>query len=157
MLKRLMLLVTVVMATLLAGCAIAPNQSGQFGTVPVEATSFTIYQCSATKETFTHFQPQLGSLQLQPYSATVIDNGAGWVATYPGGKVESPQLYKDLLGKIDGAIDLTTGARYYRIHARDAKAPVFSTSTVSATTGDGEGMTFLQCVLAPDPGESLVK
>ncbi|QVW28677.1 hypothetical protein pEaSNUABM8_00180 [Erwinia phage pEa_SNUABM_8] len=156
MLKRLMLLVTVVMATLLAGCAIAPNQSGQFGTVPVEATSFTIYQCSATKETFTHFQPQLGSLQLQPYSATVIDNGAGWVATYPGGKVESPQLYKDLLGKIDGAIDLTDGARYYRIKGRD-KPPVFSTSTVDATTGNGTGMTFLQCVLAPDPGEPLAK
>ncbi|ANZ48736.1 hypothetical protein BIZ83_gp117 [Erwinia phage vB_EamM_ChrisDB] len=156
MLKRLMLMV-VVMSTLLAGCAIAPNQSGQFGTVPVEATSFTIYQCSATKENFTRFQPQLGSLQLQPYSATVIDNGAGWVATYPDGKVESPQLYKDLLGKIDGAVDLSTGARYYRIHALGARAPVFSTSTVNPNTGDGIGMTFLQCVLAPDSGESLVK
>ena len=150
MLKSLKLLVGVLMITWLAGCAIAPTQNGQFGTVPVDATDITIYQCSATKESFTKYQPELGSLQLMPFVATVIDGGANWVATYPGGKVESPQLYKDLLGKIDGAIDLTTGARYYKIKARDAKAPVYSTSTVNSMTGNGEGMTFLQCTLVPE-------
>lgn len=150
MFNRLKLLVTILMVTWLAGCTLAPTQNGQFGTVPVDATNFTVYQCSATKETFSKFQPQLGSLQLQPYAAMVIDGGSNWVATYPGGKVESPQLYKDLLGKIDGAVDLTTGQRYYKIRAMGAKAPVFSTSTVNPNTGDGEGMTFLQCTLAPN-------
>lgn len=145
MFKRLMLLAVF----LLAGCQLAPTSTGQFGTVPVESQSFVAYQCSATKEAFTHFTPQLGALQLLPFSATVIDTGSNWVATYPGGKVESPQLYKDLLGKIDGAVDLTTGTRYYRIKPRDAKAPVFSTSTVNPMTGDGVGMTFLQCSVFP--------
>lgn len=155
MVKHLLAAFFAVMVVALTGCAIAPSQSGQFGTVPVEATSFTVYQCSATKETFVHYQPQLGSLQLLPFGATVIDTGANWVATYPNGKVETPQLFKDLLGKIDGAVDVTTGTRYYRIKGFNAKAPTFSYSTVSPLTGDGEGMTFLQCTVAPEPGEPL--
>lgn len=157
MFNRLKLLVTILMVTWLAGCALAPTQNGQFGTVPVDATDITIYQCSATKESFTKYQPELGSLQLMPFAATVIDGGANWVATYPGGKVTSPQLYKDLLGKIDGAVDLTTGQRFYKIRALGAKAPIFSTSTVDPLTGTGNGMTFLQCTLAPEPGEILTK
>lgn len=143
-------LVAALLAVLLSGCAMAPNASGQFGTVPVEtASTFAVYQCSATKESFSHFQPQLGKLQLLPFAATVVDNGSTWAATFPGGKIESPQLYKDLLGKIDGAVDMTTGIRYYRIRGLNAKAPTFSFSTVNPVSGDGEGMTFLQCTEAP--------
>jgi len=145
-------LFAVLASALLAGCAMAPNQAGQFGTVPVEtAETFAVYQCSATQETFAHFQPQLGKLQLLPFAATVIDNGSTWVATFPGGKVESPQLYKDLLGKIDGAVDVTTGIRYYRIRGVNAKAPTYSYSSVDGRTGEGTGMTFLQCTPTPTP------
>ncbi|ANZ49246.1 hypothetical protein HUXLEY_164 [Erwinia phage vB_EamM_Huxley] len=146
--KLQMLFVALIM--LAAGCAMAPNTTDQFGTIPVAATEFTVYQCSAAKETFVKYQPQLGKLELMPFSVTVVDNGATWHASYPGGDVQTPQLYKDLLGKIDGSVDLFTGTRYYRLHGSQGKNATYSYSTVDPTTGNGEGMTFLQCATSPD-------
>ncbi|QVW56303.1 hypothetical protein pEaSNUABM6_00167 [Erwinia phage pEa_SNUABM_6] len=136
---------------LLSGCALAPNTTGQFGTIPVAATDFTVYQCSAAKETFVKYQPQIGKLELLPFSATVVDNGATWHASYPGGGIQSPQLYKDLLGKIDGSIELLTGTRYYRLHGSQGKNATYSYSNVDPATGNGEGMTFFQCVTEGQP------
>ncbi|QQO90649.1 hypothetical protein pEaSNUABM42_00165 [Erwinia phage pEa_SNUABM_42] len=147
--KLQMLFVALIM--LVAGCAMAPNPTGQFGTIPVAATEFTVYQCSAAKETFVKYQPQIGKLELMPFSVTVVDNGATWHASYPSGDVQSPQLFKDLLGKIDGSVDPLTGTRYYRLHGSQGKNATYSYSTVDPSTGNGEGMTFFQCVTEGQP------
>lgn len=139
----------------LSGCALSPTPSGAFGTVPATSTSLTIYQCSAAKETFVHFQPQLGQVELLPFSTTVIDGGSNWIATYPDGKVQTPPLYKDLLGKIDGAVDMTTGTRYYKVKGLNAAlTPTYSYSSVDPLTGTGSGMTFFRCELAPTPEDT---
>lgn len=150
MFKKICMAGLMMMALILSGCALQSSTAGQFGTVPVEAKAFTVYQCTAAKESFVHYQPQVGKLQLMPFSATVTDNGATWHASYPEGSVQSPQLFKDLLGKIDGSVD-ATGERYYRIHLLPSKAPSYSYSTVDPLTGDGEGMTFFNCGVTPEP------
>ena len=155
MLKKMCMAGLMLMAFVLSGCALQSSPTGQFGTVPVAAKDFTVYQCTAAKETFVHYQPQIGKLQLLPFSASITENGATWHASYPGGDIQSPQMYKDLLGKIDGSVD-ANGVRYYRVHLLPNKAPTFSYSTVNPITGDGEGMTFFQCSVAPEQESTAI-
>ncbi|AWN08856.1 hypothetical protein MLDJOKPK_00284 [Salmonella phage SPAsTU] len=133
--------------SLLTGCAMAPDSKGQFSTVPVTNHDMVIYTCTGANETFSDFRPELSNLQLLPRAVTVIDVGANWVATWKGNKLESPQLYKDLLGKVDGNIDPITGQRFYRLNAVLSGSPTFSYSTVNPTTGSGKGMTFFRCTI----------
>jgi len=125
---------------MLGGCALS-TVNGQFSTVPVPATDFQTYTCTGAQETFVAWKPDLTQVKLYPVAVTVIDNGSNWVATFDGGKVESPQLYKDLLGKIDGNVDLLTGTRYYRLNTTP---PTYSYSNVDAS-GNGTGATFFRC------------
>ncbi|QXO09603.1 hypothetical protein pEaSNUABM11_00179 [Erwinia phage pEa_SNUABM_11] len=124
----------------LGGCALT-NVNGAFTAVPVPAGDIQTYTCTGAQETFVNWQPQLASTKLYPVAVTVIDNGSNWVATFDGGKIESPQLYKDLLGKIDGSVDLLQGTRYYRLKTTP---PTYSYSTVDAS-GNGTGATFFRC------------
>ncbi|ANZ49525.1 hypothetical protein WELLINGTON_172 [Erwinia phage Wellington] len=127
-------------AMLLGGCALTTT-NGQFSTAPVAPTDFVTYTCTGAQETFVNWRPDVAQVKLYPVAVTVIDNGSNWVATFPGGKVESPQLYKDLLGKVDGSVDLLQGTRYYRLNTTP---PTYSYSTVDMS-GNGSGATFFRC------------
>ncbi len=155
MLKRFLLVITA--AFLLASCALQPTANGQFSTVPVESHDMVIYTCMGVEQDFTNYKPVVSSTNLMLGSVTVIDTGANWVATWPNGKIESPQLYKDLLGKVNGNIDPITGQRYYRVNGLLSKTPTFAYSTLEYKTGDGKGITFFHCKegVAPDTGTML--
>jgi hypothetical protein len=125
---------------MLGGCALT-TVNGAFTAVPVPAGDLQTYTCTGAQETFEGWAPSLAQTKLYPVAVTVIDNGSNWVATFDGGKIESPQLYKDLLGKIDGNVDLLTGTRYYRLNTTP---PTFSYSNVDVN-GNGTGATFFRC------------
>ncbi|QVW55318.1 hypothetical protein pEaSNUABM29_00278 [Erwinia phage pEa_SNUABM_29] len=135
--------------SLLSGCAMAPDDQGQFSTVPVTNHDMVIYTCTGANESFSDYRPVLNNLQLLPRAVTIMDVGANWVATWEGGKLESPQLYKDMLGKIDGNINTQSGQRFYRINGVLTATPTFSYSDVNPLTGTGKGMTFFRCTQGP--------
>ena len=130
----------------LAGCAMVQSPDGQFSTEPVPLMEPQVFQCSVAKETFKGFKPELGNLELMFYRARVTDHGAYWEADVDGKQVTSPQLFKDMLGKLDGSLDPNTGARFYRLHFTNTNPPYYSFSTVNPKTGDGTGMTLFRCM-----------
>ncbi|ECE0087253.1 hypothetical protein SI71_16660 [Salmonella enterica subsp. enterica] len=54
-------------------------------------------------------------------------------------------MFKDVVGKIDGNVNTTTGERYYRINKTANDSPTYSFSDVNPHTGEGKGMTFFRC------------
>ncbi|ECF2860915.1 hypothetical protein E2G70_11045 [Salmonella enterica subsp. enterica serovar Agona] len=155
MLKRILVVVAFVMT--LASCAIQPNAEGQFSTVPVDQHDMVIYTCTGASQEFVDFKPVPSSLKLMPLSVLVMDTGANWVASWNEGKIESPQLYKDLLGKVDGNLNVVTGERYYRVNGLLSKTPTFAYSSINYKTGEGKGVTFFRCHEGsiPDTGTML--
>lgn len=139
MLKHMIVVLALVFG--LTGCALTQSPTGQFNTVPAAQKDLSVYTCYGASEKFANFQPQVSNLQLWPITVQVFDVGSSWAATYEGGKLESPQLYNDLIGKVDGAIDTKAGTRYYRVNG---VSPTFSYSSVDAD-GNGSGVTFFRC------------
>lgn len=131
--------------SLLTGCALNASSTEQFSNEPVPNRDMVIYTCTGAQEEFENHRPMLNNLQLMSRSVTVVDIGTNWVATWDGGKLESPVLYKDVLGKVDGNVNLDTGERFYRINNVMNDNPTFSYSNVNQTTGSGNGMTFFRC------------
>ncbi|ANZ48187.1 hypothetical protein ASESINO_174 [Erwinia phage vB_EamM_Asesino] len=134
---------------MLSGCAMKANDNGQFSTVPVTNHDMVIYTCTGVETQFVDYRPVVTSIAVMPRAVTVMDVGANWVATWEGGKLEAPQLYKDLLGKIDGNIDTVSGKRFYRTNGLLTGSPSFDYSTVNPLTGNGSGMTFFRCTVGP--------
>lgn len=131
--------------SLLTGCVQSPSNIGQFSSTPVKNHDLVIYTCTGTQEKFIDYRPVLDNLQKMPRSVTVLDVGASWVATWDGGKLESPKMFKDVIGKIDGNVNTATGERYYRINKTVNDGPTYSFSDVNPHTGEGKGMTFFRC------------
>lgn len=79
----------------------------------------------------------------QPTNDAAISNSNGrgckLVATWDGGKLESPMMFKDVVGKIDGNVNTTTGERYYRINKTANDSPTYSFSDVNPHTGKVKG------------------
>ncbi|MCU6316431.1 hypothetical protein KWH52_17080, partial [Proteus mirabilis] len=143
MLKRVLVVVAFVMT--LAISSIQPNAAGLISTAFADQHNMVIYTCNGASHELVDFNSVPSSLKLMPLSVLVMDTGANWVASWNEGKIESPQLYKDLLGKVDGNLNVVTGERYYRVNGLLSKTPTFAYSTVNYKTGEGKGVTFFRC------------
>ena len=133
-------LVALLFSLLVSGCSLSTVAQGVFNGDPVAKKEPVTYTCIGATEYFVGFKPNIEQLQIWPFNVTVDDEGASWTATYPNGKLVSPQLYRGDQPRLVGGVD-DTGHRWYRI---DSPRLVFSHSQLN-DVGTGEGMTFFHC------------
>lgn len=125
---------------LVAGCSLSTVVEGVFDGDAVAKKAPVTYTCIGATEYFVGFKPNIEQLQIWPFNVTVVDEGATWTATYPNGKLVSPQLYRGTNARLVGGVD-EAGDRWYRV---DSPRLVFSHSQLN-DVGTGEGMTFFHC------------
>lgn len=133
-------LVALLFSLLVSGCSLSTVAQGVFNGDAVAKKEPVTYTCIGATEYFVGFKPNIEQLQIWPFNVTVVDEGASWTATYPNGKLVSPQLYRGDQPRLVGGVD-DTGHRWYRI---DSPRLVFSHSQLN-DVGTGEGMTFFHC------------
>lgn len=125
---------------LVSGCSLSTVAQGVFSGEPVAKKEPVTYTCIGATETFEGFKPQMEQMQIWPFNVTVVDEGSNWQATFPNGRLESPQLYYGDSARVVGGSD-PDGHRWYRI---DSPRLMFTHSKLSSS-GDGEGVTFFHC------------
>ena len=133
-------LFAVLFCLVVTACTITDITNTMFDGKAVPKKEPVSYTCIGATEYFEGFKPQMEQMQIWPFNVTVVDEGSNWQATFPNGRLESPQLYYGDSARVVGGSD-PDGHRWYRI---DSPRLMFTHSKLSSS-GDGEGVTFFHC------------
>ena len=133
-------LFTVLFCLVVTACTITDIANTMFDGKAVPKKEPVSYTCIGATEYFEGFKPQMEQMQIWPFNVTVVDEGSNWQATFPNGRLESPQLNYGASPRVVGGVD-AVGHRWYRA---DSPKLVFSHSQLD-DLGNGEGMTFFHC------------